>query len=74
MAQQQLKFEEAIGALESVVAKLEAGNVPLDEALAAYEEGMGLIRFCTARLDEAEARIEAVRKTENGFVTESFGG
>ena len=59
--------------LEDVVSRLEAGNVPLDEALAQYEEGMKLIRFCTARLDEAEQRIEAVRKTENGFLTEPFG-
>ena len=74
MAKKELRFEEALSKLEAVVAKLEAGNVPLDEALASYEEGMELIRFCNARLDEAEQRIEAVRKTENGFVTEAFEG
>ncbi|MBE6604414.1 MAG: exodeoxyribonuclease VII small subunit [Ruminococcaceae bacterium] len=73
MANEQLKFEQAMTDLASVVAKLEAGNVPLDEALQYYEEGMRLIRFCTACLDEAEQRIEAVRKTESGFVTEPFG-
>ncbi len=74
MAKKELRFEEALSKLEAVVAKLEAGNVPLDEALTSYEEGMELIRFCNARLDEAEQRIEAVRKTENGFVTEAFEG
>lgn len=73
MANKQLTFEQAMKNLEDVVSRLEAGNVPLDEALAQYEEGMKLIRFCTARLDEAEQRIEAVRKTENGFLTEPFG-
>ena len=73
MANEELKFEQAMKSLTAVVEKLEAGNVPLDEALRYYEEGMKLIRFCTACLDEAEQRIEAVRRTDNGFVTEPFG-
>lgn len=73
MAEKQMKFEQALAKLEAVVAKLEAGNVPLDQALKYYEEGMALIRFCNAKLGEAEQRIEAVRVTENGFVTEPFG-
>ncbi|MBQ9801675.1 MAG: exodeoxyribonuclease VII small subunit [Clostridia bacterium] len=73
MAEKQMKFEQALAKLEGVVAKLETGNVPLDQALKYYEEGMSLIRFCSAKLDEAEQRIEAVRKTDAGFVTEPFG-
>lgn len=73
MANEQMKFEEAMKQLEFVVNKLEEGNAPLDEALSYYEEGVKLIRFCTACLDDAEQRIEMVHKTENGFVTKPFG-
>ena len=74
MAQKKLSFEEALESLEEVVAKLEAGKITLDEALAAYEKGMGLVRFCNERLADAERRIEAVAFTENGFTTEKFDG
>ncbi len=74
MAQKKLSFEEALESLEEVVAKLEAGKITLDEALAAYEKGMGLVRFCNERLADAERRIEAVTFTENGFTTEKFDG
>lgn len=67
-----MRFELALEKLETVVAKLEAGNVPLDEALASYEEGMELIRICNKQLDEAEQRVEAVRISDNGFVTEKL--
>lgn len=72
MAQKKMRFEQALEKLEAVVARLEAGNVPLDEALASYEEGMELIRVCNKQLDEAEQRVEAVRISDNGFVTEKL--
>ena len=72
MAQKKMRFEQALEKLETVVAKLEAGNVPLDEALASYEEGMELIRVCSKQLDEAEQRVEAIRIKDDGFVTEKL--
>ena len=72
MTKSELRFEQALERLEAVVAKLEAGNAPLDEALSLYEEGMELIRQCNAQLDGAQQRVEAVRRTEDGFVTESI--
>lgn len=72
MSEKNMRFEKALEKLETVVAKLEAGNVPLDEALACYEEGMELIRVCNKQLDEAERRVEAVRKSDNGFMTEKL--
>ena len=72
MTKSELRFEQALERLEAVVAKLEAGNASLDEALSLYEEGMELIRQCNAQLDGAQQRIEAVRRTEDGFVTESL--
>jgi exodeoxyribonuclease VII small subunit len=51
-------FEAAIAELESVVRKLEEGDLPLEQSLALYERGVQLSRFCHARLEEAERRIE----------------
>jgi exodeoxyribonuclease VII small subunit len=51
-------FEAAIAELESVVKKLEEGDLPLEQSLALYERGVQLSRFCHARLEEAEHRIE----------------
>jgi exodeoxyribonuclease VII small subunit len=51
-------FEAAIAELESVVKKLEEGDMSLEQSLALYERGVQLSRFCHARLEEAERRIE----------------
>lgn len=53
-----LNFEQALTQLEAIVRKLEGGNVPLEEGLAAFEEGTTLSRLCQQRLDQAEKRIE----------------
>jgi exodeoxyribonuclease VII small subunit len=57
-------FEAAIAELESIVKKLEDGELPLEQSLALYERGVQLSRFCHARLEEAERRIEIL--TERG--------
>ena len=52
-------FEAAIGELESIVKKLEeGGDLPLEESLKLYERGVTLSKFCHARLEDAERRIE----------------
>jgi exodeoxyribonuclease VII small subunit len=51
-------FEGAIAELEGIVKKLEEGDLPLEQSLALYERGVHLSRFCHARLEEAERRIE----------------
>jgi exodeoxyribonuclease VII small subunit len=51
-------FEGAIAELESVVKKLEEGDLALEQSLALYERGVQLSRFCHARLEDAERRIE----------------
>ena len=53
-------FEAAIAELESVVKKLEEGDLALEESLRLYERGVHLSRFCHAQLEEAERRIEIV--------------
>jgi exodeoxyribonuclease VII small subunit len=53
-------FEAAIGELEAIVKKLEEGDLALEQSLALYERGIHLSRFCHARLEEAERRIEVL--------------
>jgi exodeoxyribonuclease VII small subunit len=55
-------FEAAIAELEAVVKKLEEGDLPLEESLRLYERGVHLSRFCHARLEEAERRIEILNE------------
>jgi exodeoxyribonuclease VII small subunit len=53
-----LPFEDALEKLESLVEQLEDGELPLEQALAAFEEGVRLTRVCAGQLDRAEQRIE----------------
>jgi exodeoxyribonuclease VII small subunit len=55
-------FEAAIAELETIVKKLEDGDLPLETSLQLYERGVHLSRFCHARLEEAERRIELVNE------------
>ena len=67
-------FEELQRELDEVVARLERGDVPLDEALALWERGEELRRACSALLDRAELRIEDLRAgTEDGRDTTATG-
>jgi len=59
-------FEAAIAELDSVVKKLEEGDLALEQSLALYERGVQLSRFCHARLEDAERRIEIL--SERGDV------
>ena len=58
-------FEELQRELDELVARLERGDVPLDEALALWELGEALYRACAERLDRAELRIEELRLGEH---------
>ncbi|MCX5895985.1 MAG: exodeoxyribonuclease VII small subunit [Proteobacteria bacterium] len=60
------RFEEALQELETIVHKLEEGNLSLDESLSLFEEGIKLSRLCAQRLDEAEKKIDILLKDENG--------
>ena len=56
----------AMARLEEIVHALEAGNLSLDDSLRVFEEGTGLLRLCTRRLEEAERRIEILMQDETG--------
>ncbi len=55
-------FEAAIAELESIVKKLEDGDLPLETSLQLYERGVQLSRFCHSSLEEAERRIEVLNE------------
>lgn len=59
-------FEQALAQLEQIVQKLERGELPLEESLGLYEEGIRLSRLCHAKLEEAEGRIEVLLKDARG--------
>jgi exodeoxyribonuclease VII small subunit len=61
-----LSFEAALASLEGVVARLESGDMPLEQALEAFEAGVALSRRCTATLDAAERRIEILMAERAG--------
>ncbi len=52
-----LTFEKALEELESLVARMEDGKLPLEESLAAYQRGAQLIKYCESKLADAQARI-----------------
>lgn len=62
----ELKFEKALERLEKIVEDLESGNMPLEDALRKYEEGVKLCRVCTEKLSQTETKIEALTRTLNG--------
>ena len=61
------KFEDGLQALESIVGKLERGDMSLEEALAAYEEGISLVRHLGTKLTEVEKRVEVLTQDATGL-------
>jgi exodeoxyribonuclease VII small subunit len=60
------KFEGALEELESVVEQLESGDLSLEDSLAAFEKGVGLVKFCNQKLNEVEKKIELLVKDKEG--------
>ena len=61
-----LKFEAALARLEAIVAEMESGELPLEESMKRFEEGMTLTRLCAAKLGETERKIEMLIRTAEG--------
>ena len=55
---EELSFEAAFARLEEIVGELEEGDLPLDDALALFEQGQKLAAYCGAKLDEAELKVQ----------------
>ncbi|MCL2110849.1 MAG: exodeoxyribonuclease VII small subunit [Clostridiales bacterium] len=69
-----LAFEDAMEKLEAVAARLSGENVPLDEAIALYEEGVAYYDVCKARLEDANRRIRVIEEVAKAGVAESVDG
>lgn len=68
-----LSFEDAMKELEQLVKKLEAGQIPLDDAIACYTRGAELKAFCEQKLKEAKLKVDRIIAAENGDLeTEPF--
>ena len=57
MVKKEKKFEEAMSELEQIVQQLERGDVPLDEAIAKFQEGMALSQYCNETFTKAEVTV-----------------
>jgi len=68
MAMPKERFEDALNKLEKIVSKLEEGDIPLEESLKLFEEGIRLSRFCNQKLDEAEKKVEILLKGKDGLL------
>lgn len=74
MTKKEITFEAALTELQSVVERLEAGKVPLEDALALYERGMELVALCNKRLDDAQQRVSVVRTGAEAIEIQPFSG
>lgn len=61
-------FEDNLDRLNTIVSQMEGPEVPLEQALRLYEEGMKLSALCQKQLDEAEGRVEILRKRPDGKI------
>lgn len=67
------QFEDALKKLQSIVEKLERGDVPLEEAMESFTEGMRLAHFCHVKLEEAESKLQVLLKDpQGGWTTAPF--
>ena len=64
-------FEEMLARLEEIVGLLDRVDTPLDTALSLFEEGAGLVKDCTAKLDAAQQKVNILTRNEAGEVVEA---
>jgi exodeoxyribonuclease VII small subunit len=71
MDNKEKSFEEALARLEEIVTLLDSGNAPLDQSLALFEEGAGLVKLCSAKLDNVEQRVKILVAGNGGELEEN---
>ena len=68
-------FEQSMAELESIVTKLEAGDITLDDSHELFEKGIKLAKTCQKKLDDAEKKVKILTASPDGdMVSEDFGG
>lgn len=68
------KFEDSLQQLEKIVEQLERGDMPLEDSLKLFEEGMRLSGFCRKELESAEGKVEILLKQNGKLQAEPFEG
>ena len=73
-SEQTLSFEQGLARLDEIISLLERDNAPLQDLMALYEEGVGLLRTCNDRLDQAEQKVKILRMApeENKVYLQDF--
>ena len=71
-AEKKVDLEKSLSQLEDLVEELESGDLPLEEAMKKFEEGIKLTRGCQTALKEAEQKVEVLLKSAGGESLEDF--
>lgn len=71
-ATEQPKFEVALEELEQLVQQLEAGDLTLEDSLAAFERGVTLTRHCQSALERAQLKVQTLTQTDDGWALKDF--
>jgi exodeoxyribonuclease VII small subunit len=58
-------FEQSVEQLQTIIERMEQGNLPLEESLQRFEEGIALIRKCQQALEQAQQKVEILTKDQN---------
>jgi len=66
MANDQKKFEDELKELEAIVARIDSGELSLEESIDAFERGIGLVRVLNHKLDEIEKKVEVLVRNAQG--------
>ncbi len=61
-------FESSLAELEQIVSEMESGDLPLQQALALFERGVHLSRYCQQQLNDAERKVELLVKGQDGNI------
>ncbi|WP_127586004.1 exodeoxyribonuclease VII small subunit [Paenibacillus koleovorans] len=70
----ELSFEQAMEKLEGIVTRLENGDVPLEQAIELFQEGMKLSHLCGQKLEVVERKIEVLLEENGGMTRKPFQG
>jgi exodeoxyribonuclease VII small subunit len=65
------QFEDSLKKLQGIVEKLEKGDLPLEEAMESFTEGVRLAQFCHRKLEEAESKVQMLLRNQQGGWTEA---
>lgn len=68
----EMSFEEMLRRLEEIVRALDSAQTPLDTSLSLFEEGAGLVRLCTEKLDEAQQKVTILTVSSDGIKEAPF--